>query len=220
MILCPVKKSVWGAINSLDDLKRHIGKSGQFFGQDLSGPACEFNTSYPCDKTLYEYMGWGLHKGLDIPCASMTEVYASHDGKVTRVSDDPTQGLGVVIWDSVQGIESVYWHLQSHSVGISDIIKVGQLIGLSDNTGFSKGNHLHFQVNLTNESGKSLNAIDPLPLISFNEDMTEHEVASLQALEGYSDPEGVAYWTGKPLSEYLKARLSDKLKDITKLVNE
>ena len=50
--------------------------------------------------------------------------------------------------------------------------------------------------------------------------MTEHEVSSLQALEGYSDPEGVVYWTGKPLSEYLKARLSDKLNDITKLVNE
>ena len=45
--------------------------------------------------------------------------------------------------------------------------------------------------------------------------LTEKEVKQLQALEGYSDPGGVVFWTGKPLSEYLKARLPDKIKTIS-----
>ena len=40
--------------------------------------------------------------------------------------------------------------------------------------------------------------------------MSEKDVRQLQALEGYKDESGVLYWTGKPLSEYLAARLTDK----------
>lgn len=70
---------------------------------------------------------------------------------------------------------------------------------------------------LTKEKFQSVMPYLPLLEESALKLMTENEVASLQALEGYSDPEGVAYWTGKPLSEYLKARLSDKLKQIQEL---
>lgn len=44
--------------------------------------------------------------------------------------------------------------------------------------------------------------------------MTEKDVKRLQALEGYSDPAGVAYWAGKELDQYLTARLNDKLINI------
>lgn len=71
--------------------------------------------------------------------------------------------------------------------------------------------------NLIKEKYQSVMPYLPLLEESALKLMTEHEVASLQALEGYSDPEGVVYWTGKPLSEYLKARLSDKVKQITDL---
>lgn len=165
-LLCPVKKTVWGEIKSLDDLKNHIAKSGQFFGQDLSGPACDFNASYPCDKTLYEYMGWGLHQGLDIPCASGTEVYASHDGIVTKLSDSLTQGIGVVITKN-QDCATVYWHLKSYNVVMGQEIKAGDLIALSDNTGYSKGNHLHWEYKIW--TGNGYQAVDPIPHIIFND---------------------------------------------------
>lgn len=172
MILqCPTKRCVWGVINTQKNLEKYIAKSGQFFGQDLSGRACDFNKTMPCDKTLYEYMGWGNHKGIDIPVATGTEVFSSTNGIVTRVSDDPTQGIGIVIWDKEQNIEIVYWHLQKHIAQLSDIIKAGQLIAYSDNTGYSLGPHLHFQVNLTNEHGKTLNAVDPLNSFIWNTDM-------------------------------------------------
>ena len=54
-----------------------------------------------------------------------------------------------------------------------------------------------------------------LKIILTQKTMTETEVRQLQALEGYKDEAGIAYWTGKPLSEYLKARLQDKIKTIT-----
>lgn len=168
---CPVKTGAFGPINNQADLQSLVRMRGQFFGQDLSGRACDFNKALPCDKTLYEAMGWGPHKGIDIPVETGTEVFASTDGKVSRVSDDVTQGIGVVIWDPIQSIETVYWHLKSHSVMPGDLVKVGQLIALSNNTGYSIGAHLHFQVNLTDAHGKSGQAIDPINLFVWDNDM-------------------------------------------------
>jgi hypothetical protein len=44
--------------------------------------------------------------------------------------------------------------------------------------------------------------------------MTKKEVLQLQALEGYKDEVGADFWVGKPLGEYLKARLADKVTTI------
>lgn len=53
-----------------------------------------------------------------------------------------------------------------------------------------------------------------------NKPMTEQEVKALQALEGYDDPAGAAYWAGKPLGEYLKARLPDKVAELQDALDE
>lgn len=216
----PIKRCVWGTITSQKDLEKYIDKSGQRFGVDESGPACNVIPTAPCNKTYYEYLGFGLHKGVDIPCATGTEVYASTNGKVTRVSDSITSGIGVVIWDSTQMIETVYWHLKSHNVIIGDIVQVGQQIGLSDNTGYSLGPHLHFQVNLTNDHGMSLNAVDPLHSFVWDDMLDKDDVRFLQALEGYHDEIGVAYWGDgtHTLKEYKVARTPDKIKELTNLV--
>lgn len=49
--------------------------------------------------------------------------------------------------------------------------------------------------------------------------MTEAEVKALQALEGYDDPAGATYWAGKPLRDYLKARLPDKATELQDALN-
>ena len=164
----PIRKTVWGPVTNQAQLESAIAKSGQGYGTDLSGPACNTIPTAPCNVTYYEYLGFGPHKGLDIPTATGTEIYASTNGKVTRISDDTTQGIGVVIWDKTQLIETVYWHLLNHTVRLGDIIKVGDLIGISDNTGYSTGPHLHFQVNLTTEHGKSLGSVDPIHSFVWN----------------------------------------------------
>ena len=50
--------------------------------------------------------------------------------------------------------------------------------------------------------------------------LTEKQVRELQALEGYKDEAGVAFWNGKLLSDYLAARLPDKVKTINEALNQ
>lgn len=168
----------------------------------------------------YSFMGLVGHNGLDIGLENGDPVFASHDGTAT-FSQDQSKGLGVVV--QTDGYKTIYWHLLSspHKLGESWQVKAGDLIGWGDSTGFSTGPHLHYGLKLLDNAGNVLNrdngydgAIDPLPYLTWFDSMTEQEVKQLQALEGYSDPSGVVYWTGKSLSEYLKARLADKVKTI------
>lgn len=170
-MLCPIKSTVWGPLNSKESLLYAINKSGQPFGVDWSGPACNVIPTAPCNVTYYQYLGFGLHQGIDLPCPTGTEIYASADGKVQQVSDVVTQGIGLVLWHKELNLKTVYWHLKSHSVNLGDTVKEGDIIAISDNTGYSIGPHLHFEVKLTDSHGNTVKAVDPVPYISFPNDM-------------------------------------------------
>src|SRR3990167_1957486 len=133
----PLKEvNIWGwkkPLNSIQDLKSAIAKSGQPFGVDQSGPACEFRSDWPCDKTMYQMMGISAHNGIDIPCNAETPIYASTDGIVVEVSNDVSAGLGVVIWDKAQKCKTVYWHNKENLVSLNQTVKRGELIAYADN---------------------------------------------------------------------------------------
>ena len=220
-LLCPVKKCVWGAIDNLDNLKNYIAKSGQFFGQDLSGPASNYNPSYPSNQTLYQYMGWGTHQGLDIPVSTGTEVFASHDGVVVKLSDSLTAGIGVVI-EGVD-IRTVYWHLKEYNVVIGQSIKMGEKIALSDNTGYSGGPHLHWEYKI--KDGNDYKAVDPLPYVVFkkpmDKELVSRIVSKLYQTWLQDEPDAIKYWSeliDKP--EILENLLDQKIKDIKQAVNK
>lgn len=224
-LLCPVKKTVWGEVNNLQDLQKAILKSGQPFGVDWSGPATDTIPNAPAGMTYYEYLGFGLHAGIDLPVSRGTEIYASTDGKVCELSNNITKGIGVVIYDEVQHCKTVYWHLLSYSVELGGIIKAGQLIGLSDNTGYSKGNHLHWEVKETNEHGVSVKSIDPMPYIIFEDTMDKELigriVSKLYQTWLQDDSDAIKYWTDlidRP--EVLENLLDQKIIDIKKAVNK
>ena len=204
----PCKRTVWGEIKSLQVLIDAINKSGFPFGADES-------TGYP---------GSGLtaHKGVDIPCATGTEVYSSTAGKVVRISDNITNGIGVVIYDASQSIEVVYWHLKSHSVQLGDTVVIGQLIAISDNTGYSFGPHLHWQVNQTDAYGNSGNAIDPMPhLVWWVDSPYRRIIQKLYQSWLQDDSAGVEYWAGVVDSpEKLENFVDQKITDIKKAVNK
>lgn len=167
-----------------------------------------------------QHFGTNGHPGIDWGCAIGTPVYASHDGVVQTVSTDSTRGEGVVL-KGEDGI-TLYWHFSTPQVAVGDIIKKGQQIGLSGNTGLSTGPHLHFEYRpfIEPTTNGFYGAVDPTPFLVWEplpqttDVMTEKEVRQLQALEGYSDEAGVQYWTGKTLAEYLATRLADKVKTI------
>lgn len=211
MIVCPVKKTVWGDLKTKQNLIDAINKSGQPFGVDWSGPACNVVPTAPCDKTYYQYLGFGLHSGIDIPVVNGTEVYACADGKVTELSNVTTKGIGVVIYHPQLLLKSIYWHLLSYNVALGDTVKGGQLIASSDNTGYSIGPHLHFELKTTDEHGVSITPVDPMPYIGFD-NMTQEEVKKQYALSFYREPtsEELSYWTGRPLIEFLNTAIKDR----------
>ncbi len=89
---------------------------------------------------------WGrLHEGIDIAAPSGTSVKAADSGTVTFAGWDGGYGYVVRI-DHGGGIVTVYGHLSSFLVSPGDVVKKGEVIARSGNTGRSTGPHLHFEV--------------------------------------------------------------------------
>jgi len=83
------------------------------------------------------------HNGWDLSCPSGTEVFACTDGELFYTDNGKGYGRDVRIRSKERGIEVVYGHLEKALVP-NGPVKAGEVIALSDNTGFSTGPHLHF----------------------------------------------------------------------------
>ena len=98
------------------------------------------------------------HTGLDMQATSGTPIRASADG-VVRFAGTSRGGYGIqvhIVHGSF-GFESKYAHLNSVNVRQGQKVKRGEVIGLSGNTGLSKGPHLHYEIV---KDGKKINPID------------------------------------------------------------
>lgn len=110
---------------------------------------------------IYARFGLDGHNGIDFGCPEGTPVACSAPGTVIKTGNDPS-GYGFYVKiDHGKGYESLYAHLLPGFVHVvkGQKIKRGGLIAHSDNSGFSTGDHLHFEIRL---NGK---AVDPLPIM-------------------------------------------------------
>lgn len=85
------------------------------------------------------------HLGIDLRAPLGTKIYATNNGKVVLTENLANYGKTVVI-DHGLGIFSLYLHLDEYKVYAGQIVKKGQIIGLSGNTGYSAAAHLHFSI--------------------------------------------------------------------------
>lgn len=86
-----------------------------------------------------------FHQGLDIAAPRGTAVYAASDGVVIFSGYKNSYG-NVVMIDHGGGIVTVYAHNSSLVAKRGQSVKRGALISKVGSTGYSTGNHLHFEV--------------------------------------------------------------------------
>lgn len=125
---------------------------------------CDGNNPPPGYKSVYKDGG---HSGIDIPAKRWTRVYASYDGVVHGKETNEMRGLGIAIFHKIDGRFYItkYWHLAAMDVDVGEEVKMGDFIGYADNTGWSSGDHLHFEIGTCTQYGTDYTPVDPISLM-------------------------------------------------------
>lgn len=92
--------------------------------------------------------------GVDIATSAGTPVLSIADGTVIKSDMSSGWGNSVTIKHTLADrtvIYSNYSHLNARLVNKGDVVRLGQQIGEVGNTGHSYGNHLHFQIDITDQ---------------------------------------------------------------------
>ena len=90
-----------------------------------------------------------FHKGLDIGVSYGSDVRCTAAGTVIFAGQKGGYGNCVIISHG-NGLDTLYGHLSQILVEANDVVKVGQVIARSGNTGRSTGPHLHYEVHKNN----------------------------------------------------------------------
>ena len=114
-------------------------------------------------KTMALTQGYNrVHKGIDLAAAVGTPVFATQGGRVSHAGPGASApgvwGGNEIHIAGGNGIETWFAHLSSIGVKLGQMVRAGQQIGLSGNTGISSGPHLHFGT----FNGGWPNDIDPM----------------------------------------------------------
>ena len=88
-----------------------------------------------------------VHLGYDLAATQHVGVQASNDGKVVYAAPLGIYGNCIVV-DHGYGLQSIYGHLSRIDVHLGDMVKQGQAMGLSGQTGMAGGDHIHFTMQL------------------------------------------------------------------------
>ena len=98
------------------------------------------------------------HSGVDLRAKENTPIKSPNDAKVVLVRDCYLSGNTVVL-DHGGGLYTLYAHLSKVNVRQGQMVRKGQVIGLSGSTGRVTGPHLHWGVSLIGER------VDPVALM-------------------------------------------------------
>lgn len=128
--------------------------------------ADKYKVSLPFGKYpewITKRFGLKNHKGIDFAVPVGVPVMSVIDGVVVKtISGEEGYGNYVIVkFSSIIDYYALYAHLSKIKVFIDDKITKETVIGLSGNSGYSSGPHLHFE--LREKQNSSLNAIDPRP---------------------------------------------------------
>lgn len=95
------------------------------------------------------------HKGTDLRAKEGTPVAAMNRG-VVRIARTFRNYGKVIVIDHGLGLMTFYLHLSRVNVNEGELVKHGQIMGLSGQTGYALSPHLHLSIRINN------NSIDPM----------------------------------------------------------
>ncbi|MDN3311147.1 M23 family metallopeptidase [Microbacterium oryzae] len=162
-----------------------ISTSGAFFTNDASA---DIQWPFAVGTSMSSGYGqrWGrLHEGVDFTPGDGAPVQAIADG-VVRIATESGGAYGVTVYvDHVidgQVVTSHYAHMQYGSLRVTQgqRVQVGDIVGLTGNTGRSYGAHMHFEIIINGAT------TDPLPWLQehANTRYSDDEAAAAQTAIG------------------------------------
>ncbi len=111
---------------------------------------------------ISSYYGDGRnHKGMDLAANKGVSIYAAAAGTVTYAGYDGDYGYNVII-DHGNGMKTRYAHASYLSVSCGQTVAQGEMLAAVGSTGYSTGNHLHFEVIVNGTR------VNPAPYIGLN----------------------------------------------------
>jgi murein DD-endopeptidase MepM/ murein hydrolase activator NlpD len=106
-----------------------------------------------------------FHKGLDLRAPMKTPVKAPADGVVEYAGPHHRSGMGnLLIIRHNFGFSTLYGHLYKVLVKPGSVVRKGQKVALTGNSGSSNGPHLHYGIQYVYRH------LDPLPFLSWDID--------------------------------------------------
>ena len=105
---------------------------------------------YPSGKestTVHAGIDFGLPKPPSSGPQPHMEIVAPADGKIVMAENRIATGWTVII-EHLPGLYSMYYHMSELKVKAGQMVKQGELLGLSGATGFANGEHLHWEMRL------------------------------------------------------------------------
>lgn len=168
----------------------------------------KMNLPYKSGKvTLTSHFGWrtlngsrDYHKGVDLSGTDKTLV-APCDGVIgssTIITDKSNltwQWGNYIRIDTPDGLKIFMCHMAARKVKVGQKVKVGDVVGIEGNTGYSFGSHCHFEVRKNGES------VDPTPYLDIANEWGQYDIKAAPkepaVRKGSYDNDGITYTRAK-----------------------
>lgn len=158
-----LEKATQNDADKITDLIKNLKLAATYVGGEMMWPV-------PGKYSISSYFGnrlhpiskeYTMHTGIDIESPRKTPFVAAQTGTVVFANWFAGYGKAIII-DHGGGYTTLYGHLDVISVNVGDVVKKGEVIGQTGNTGYSTGPHLHFEVRMNGEY------VDPLTYVKGN----------------------------------------------------
>lgn len=169
----------------------------------VNGPVTQLFGENP---DFYKKWGFPGHNGIDYGIPNGTPVLAAASGTVAMVGFE-NGGYGNFVKlshaDGSKTYHTYYAHLSSAAVTAGQKVKVGTVIGSSNNTGASTGPHLHFGLRIDGENPPFKGYVDPMPYYSTADPATTDETVSADVPDAVKLPSTLSF---EVISDILNVR--------------